>query len=545
MFENLLIVDDEYEIRLGLEEMFKYDFEEKIDVYTASSAYEALELLNKIRFEVVLTDIKMPGMDGITLFEHIKENWPRCKTVFLTGYRNFDDMYRVINHKDVRYVLKSEEDEVIMGAVQDALEESRRELESEKTDQEQEKFMERATFWMQKSLIDQLVSGKIHENNFEEKLKQLQLDFLIEHPFLLYCIRIDETEEPFLNECLEQIIKKNMPGKIKYHFHMIDHQYSVLFLQPQDVESLDWEHTFVVTRGAIEYVQEIFKNTYHSLLSAVLWQGPITHEECAQQIRMMRLYMMYFLGENKGALRYLEKQEWIELREKERGGDQETVVHSISHLRSLLEMRKKKEFFLVIWNCLEIMKQKSSQHDSTALEIYYSLAVALLQFINEKRLQEQLAFKVALYKLTKADAHENWEEATKYILDVSEAIFSVLDVNEASVTDRALQRVITYIDEHLSEELSLTTLAEEGGFNASYLSRLFRQVKQQTISEYILQKRMQLATDLLIQTNEKIQDIASKTGYISAHSFGRAFRKEFGISPKEYRELKNGEKREA
>lgn len=97
MNQNLLIVDDEYEILLGLEEMFRYEFDLEVDVYTANSAYEALELLDRVRFDVVLTDIKMPGMDGITLFERIKENWPRCKTVFLTGYRNFDDMYRVID----------------------------------------------------------------------------------------------------------------------------------------------------------------------------------------------------------------------------------------------------------------------------------------------------------------------------------------------------------------------------------------------------------------------------------------------------------------
>ena len=82
MNQNLLIVDDEYEILLGLEEMFRYEFDLEVDVYTANSAYEALELLDRVRFDVVLTDIKMPGMDGITLFERIKENWPRCKTVF-------------------------------------------------------------------------------------------------------------------------------------------------------------------------------------------------------------------------------------------------------------------------------------------------------------------------------------------------------------------------------------------------------------------------------------------------------------------------------
>ena len=132
MNQNLLIVDDEYDILMWLEDMFKHEFDMEIDVYTAMSASEALKLLNQVKFDVVLTDIKMPRMDGISLFQKIKSNWPRCKTVFLTGYRNFDDMYKIINHKDVRFILKSEEDEVIQQAVREALNEFRQELERDR-----------------------------------------------------------------------------------------------------------------------------------------------------------------------------------------------------------------------------------------------------------------------------------------------------------------------------------------------------------------------------------------------------------------------------
>ena len=92
-----------------------------------------------------------------------------------------------------------------------------------------------------------------------------------------------------------------------------------------------------------------------------------------------------------------------------------------------------------------------------------------------------------------------------------------------------------YIDSHLGDDLSLTTLAQIGGFNASYLSRLFKQVTGQSPSEYILQKRMNLAKSLLAETNIKIQDIAAQTGYLSAHSFTRTFRNETGISPTDWR----------
>ena len=74
MNQNLLIVDDEKDILSWLEELFRFEAGMDLDVYTASSATEALNLLSKVRFDVVLTDIRMPGMDGIALFGHIKEN---------------------------------------------------------------------------------------------------------------------------------------------------------------------------------------------------------------------------------------------------------------------------------------------------------------------------------------------------------------------------------------------------------------------------------------------------------------------------------------
>lgn len=97
--------------------------------------------------------------------------------------------------------------------------------------------------------------------------------------------------------------------------------------------------------------------------------------------------------------------------------------------------------------------------------------------------------------------------------------------------------MLDYIAGNLSGDLTLTRLAEVGGFNASYLSRLFKQNTKISISDYVYQKRMELAERLLAQTNRKILDIGEEAGYPSAQSFARTFRSYAGISPAEYREL--------
>ena len=549
MNQNLLIVDDESEILTWLAELFRYEFDIELSVYTANSALEAIKLLAKVRFDVVLTDIRMPGMDGITLFNHIKENWPRCKTVFLTGYRNFEDVYRIINHQDVKYILKSEDDDVIMNAVREFLLLSRQELEQEQHRKEQEDWLEEAKYWLKREFMDQICEGNLPENP-GSRMEMLGIPLDAEKEVLPLLLRIEKDwkkeqiqERLLQGEALARILQENVPLKLKFYVHIMENNQGLLLVQPVGDAPVDWQMVAAITHGAVEYAQEQFRNLYDATVSAVVAPDAVCLSELAGCLRKMTKYMIGYIG---GAREAILKMEILELPDTEntsaeRTGMERSLPDSttwITSLRNLLEMRKEQDYFSLLGKYLRKMTESSSRHDATSLEIYYSISIFLLQFINENHLNEQLAFRLGIYKLTMADAHENWMVAADYLTEVSQAIFSLLETNESNLADHALQRVVAYIDNHLEDELSLTTLAEVGGFNASYLSRLFKQLQKETLSDFILHKRMDLAKDLLANTNEKIQDVAAKTGYLSPHSFTRAFRNEVGISPTEYRELK-------
>jgi len=539
MNQNLLIVDDESEILSWLEEMFRYEFDREIGVYTANSAMEALKLLAKVRFDVVLTDIRMPGMDGLTLFHHIKENWPRCKTVFLTGYRNFEDIYQIINHQDVKYVLKSEDDNMIMEAVRGFLEKSKEELEEKRNKQEQEEWLEEAKYWLKREFMNQLCAGEIPEK-INERMKMLGIVLDADREVLPFLLRIERSrkevqlqERLLQEEALVRMLQENAPLKLKFYAHIMENDQELLLVQPTEHAEEDWQLISVITQGTIEYVQEKFRNLYQDTVSAIVVSEAVMLTELAPCLWQMKRYMIGYLG---GAREVILKTDVIETEAPEKNF--QNTANWVTSLKKLMELGKKKEYFDLMSQYLRKMTKESSRHDTTVLEIYYSVSIFLLQFVNENHLNEQLAFRVGLYKLTMADAHKNWIEAAAYLTEVSETIFSLLKANESNLTDHALKRVISYIESHLSEELSLTSLAEIGGFNASYLSRLFKQVQKETISDFILHKRIELAKSMLADTNVKIQEIAVKTGYLSPHSFTRAFRNEVGIAPTEYRELK-------
>ena len=551
MVQNLLIVDDEREILSWLEEMFRFEHPEELSVYTASSALEAIKLLSKIRFDVVLTDIKMPGMDGITLFKHVKENWPRCRTVFLTGYRNFEDIYSVINNPGVKYVLKSEDDEVIKRQVEASLTEAKEEVLKLQNQDALDKLLEESARLMLKDFFDRLLRGERIEN-IDEKLKKLGSP-LRDDKVLSFLIRLERDEEnenfysfKLLKEGIfSDELRTSISDRFAFYVHDLENDLMLLMVQPNNKRKSDeeWQMDSYIIQGALEYVQERFLATGQGSFSIVVPRTAQNFDKLWAELKILKSHLAGFLGRARGAIllpQLVGNSDALEDRGSELFGPD--VYSYTMRMRNYLELRKKEKYFEILDEISDYMIKAQSMHDPYSLQIYYGISVFLLQFINSNNLNEAIAFKSAPYKLTMAQAHESWKDAADYLEEISKAVFTLLTDNDSSISDRALKRVIDYIDEHLSDELSLTALAEVGGFNSSYLSRLFKQEMQRTLSDYILDKRIALAKNLLETPGIQIQAVAEKTGYISPHSFTRAFKMSTGLSPTEYREMRMEQK---
>lgn len=102
-------------------------------------------------------------------------------------------------------------------------------------------------------------------------------------------------------------------------------------------------------------------------------------------------------------------------------------------------------------------------------------------------------------------------------------------------TEMITRYINQYIQANIGKDLSLIHLAQLTSFNATYLSRMYKQVTNTNLSDYIIEKRMEYATKLLSLTNMRISQVAQTVGYNSTGSFSRVFTQIVGISPREYR----------
>lgn len=378
MHQNLLIIDDEYDILRWLEELFKFNFEMEIGVYTAQNAVEALELLDSVKFDVVLTDIRMPGMDGITLHEKIRDNWPKCKTIFLTGFRNFDDIYKVVQNKDVRFILKSEEDDVITGVVREVLQELIQELEQEKLPRMSVEEVEKAKYLMSNNFMERVLDGKISEANEAEVNYGIPISF--SESFLLFLIRFDEQKEisklqenmlEYL-EVVRELIQMNLPKDIRIYLHL-DHQNMVwMFIQPSEGKKRVWQLLFTIAKNALEYAQEIFRKEKGFGFGSVVTSTPISVSEIVEMRVRQKQIMVGGLEDECGMIVHLEKYQT----EYEKI-DLPDGINRISDLKLYLGLGRRQEYFKVLSACCAEFSKNRSKHDVVALELYYSISMML------------------------------------------------------------------------------------------------------------------------------------------------------------------------
>ena len=122
---RLLLVDDEPHVTGALS--LQLQAREDLDVYIANSAAETLNVLRKTRIDLMVSDIRMPGMTGLELLSRVQKEQPDCKVILLTGYADFNYVYEAMRQGAAGYVLKNESDETLLEQIDKVLSEIRKE----------------------------------------------------------------------------------------------------------------------------------------------------------------------------------------------------------------------------------------------------------------------------------------------------------------------------------------------------------------------------------------------------------------------------------
>jgi len=539
---RILLVDDEPYITDSLQEYLQSVESLELDIYKAYSAEEALGILDNIKIDIVLTDIRMPEISGLELHRQITQRWPHCQVIFLSGYDDFDYVQQSVRTGGViDYILKTDEDERVVEAIQKAI--AKLEARSDHHDilQKAKYNLKQAEPLLQKEYMTMMLREPSKRQ--EERVRQFQdLNLPLDgnEGVLLLVGRIDGwqegitlSEKTLLFYAVHNIAQELFAPIARFYHIDYENRYFIWFIQAAEGVA---PASRTVLIGTIETVQSTINRYLRLSISVVLGR---------QETDWMRV------GETYDTLKFILNNEisgypeMLFIDEASMVMDQSGANESLMRRSTEQQLRYKlKNIHMleqgneasVLERLVELKTELAAAPLNLQLELFLTMSVEFLSFMNRKGFAHLAASHISFDKLTRFDSHDSWQDACQYFEYTARQLLKFTVNESAQRQDQLIGRIHSYIHSHLKDDLSLVRIADVVHLHPFYLSRIYVQYTGSNLSDYITETRMAKAQELLLYSDLKIHEISSEIGYEFPPSFTRLFKKLYHITPQQYRE---------
>jgi two-component system response regulator YesN len=548
----MLIVDDEPIIVEGLSELFSQS-DHPLEVYQAFDGLEALAIARKLRIDILLTDIEMPEMNGIELQKEVQRLWPRCKSIFLTGYNEFDYIQSSIRGGAIDYVLKTEGDDSIVASVKKAIRVIAEEVTYEGLIENARSSLKLALPALRKEYLTGLLEGEASSSAARrERFEQFDVPLNPDLPVVMAVARIDRWREDatggdkvlfayLINNIFEEFLALEFDLT---HFRG-NHERLIWLLQPKAESGFrqaivsepplragaDAEaglHAYLL--GMLESVQDACSRYLKLTCSFVVSSEPIEWDALSSKYE--RLSQLFGRGLGLGSQMLLSDDRAME------SGDEKarSKVKRIRMLDQYLLQKERVKFEHLFDEITEAVGEPALLTAGLPLEVFYELSAIFIPHLNRFEVLGAAQGHAIQDKLFSIREHRSWREASGFFRKLAEILFESMEGGKEQETSEVVEQLHRYVEEQIDGDLSLNRLAEFVYLTPFYLSRLYKQKTGDTLSDYIKSRRIEVAKRLLGESNLKIHEIGMRIGYDSASYFTRFFKKTTSLTPQEYRD---------
>jgi two-component system response regulator YesN len=530
---QLLIVDDEIHVVERLATLVPWEKIGVERVYKAFSGEEALQWMETESIDVVITDIQMPGMTGLELAAEVKKRWRSTRCLLLSGHADFQYASEAIRHGTVDYLLKPVTDEDLLAAVDKVLLQLQAEWEDIISQQRTALALRENLPLLRGSLLQELLLGrKLEQAALQEKMELLQIPMQHGAPFAMMLIRMEEHFYSYDSRSLSlfEYAIANMAEELFGNgfdlWHCKDaHDYLVFVLRHRG----DSREQQQLERAATQ-LQKAVKTYLKGTISVLVTRRGVFPDDLAALYQSSLSSLRRRIGSER---------ELFMTVSDEREEPKIQSLQSLYELPTLTHLLESSQWDAIahkLARVFEELKSKWAESQEHLLEVYFAVSSAF-SFIAHKsgrplsdiigihydKLTEGLPFK-SLQLL------ENWTFAVLKLLEA--------ETEEESRDARAhlVRQVQQFIEQHLATDVSLQAIAEHVYLHPVYISKIYKLETGTNLSDYVYQVRMDKAARLLLDSQEKIYEIAAQLGYQRAHSFIHVFKKHTGFTPQEYRD---------
>lgn len=528
---RIMIVDDEILVRVGLKSTVDWNALGFEIIGEAANGEQAYEMFLKLEPDVILTDIKMPRMDGLKLTELVKAKNPKVRVIILTCYDDFAYAREALKHGASNYILKSEieDDELI-----NLLKSIQGELDSERGKIDRYSMLQRQinsniNVLKEKLLSDLLDSKVMADNDFYTKCEIMDLS-IRDKNYLLAVLYKDNVEDfvnysdrdwqlldsGILNIAMEILNEKDMSFLISSKGNC----FTILLIKDR-IQFSEIEALMERIRDSILKYLNIWVSIVLSSEFKLVSQAANVYKECEKASQMM-------FYNNKGSIIYSRR---IDSREINIIELREAYTKPLLNFMDEEDLPKANEILVNIENAL------AEKHTSPVqAKLYYiSLVNDILEHYygcisDEHEVNDYANYSNLILNSTRI---ANITRLVKIFID---GVINLIKENRMKNSKYIIHQAKSYIEKNFEKKISLESLASHINLSKQYLCYIFKRETGENVSVYINKIRVEKAKDLIKKYDYKVKELFDKVGFSDQQYFCKTFKKVTGITIAEYKE---------
>ena len=525
---TILLVDDEEEVIQAIIRKINWEELGFSVVGYADNGIKALEMIEESQPDVVMTDIKMPYMDGLTLCKNLKQSYRNMKVIIYSGFDDFEFAREAVHLEAEEYLLKP----ISAGDMEAAFSKVRKKL-----DQEYDEYrnLNRLSEYYRKSLPamrEQLVMGILEGRIAGERARAMMetYEICLDSPFYvvaaLYMDVNPREEQPqpaqLFTLSLKDMVQDYLKNRTRFFSTAFLDQVIVIFMLDER-EEID---------QVLYHLDQICKMGFHVLKSSVT---AAVGQICANTDALHTSY-----EEAVNAMEYrsiLGSGQVLYINDIEPCSEENILVteHEFQNLVHAVKLGNRDETNAAIAQIMDSIRKEPISPGQYQL-LFMELLSELMKIGRAYKLHPNQIFGEhagswqELYRMVTVDELEGW------LQEVCTNLRHVLRHERRDSAARLTEQAKAYIEEHYKEsDLSADSLCRCLNVSAAYFSTIFKREVGMSFVAYLTKIRLEHALELLRTTEDKTYIIASRVGYMEPNYFSYVFKKQYGISPSKYR----------
>lgn len=515
---QVLLVDDERHARAGLRDFIPWAQLGLAICAEADDGDTALPLVEQLRPDILITDIKMRRMDGIALSERAKALLPGLKIVFLSGYNDTEYLRKALRMEAVDYIYKPatpQEVGEVMGRIVKQLDEQR--SESEKYQRLRQTLNESMPLLREQFLHEWLDGLWDDMNRIRRQVEFLQLALPANKAVMPVLFSPEDGGEGeaaagYLTASMRQYIQSRMPG-------------AAVCAQSRTVVALASYEDYPDRQSFARTLEDIcaYIHELHGVCLAVCVGNPVDDwAEVPASLQQAYDVLENRLFSNEDRILYCD------------AAPEESPAPGPKLKPGLLTEAIHAGNEALADGMLEDIRQEVINGRMTLAQArIHMMSIALITEMELSAMGAQPADAPAFVK--EALGMLTYEGIHRGITALMKTAFENIRRKRTAQYDRTVVKVCDIIRQRYSARLTIEALAQEVHYSPAYLSELFRQETGQTIGNFMLKVRMEKAMERLAATRDSIFQIAEDVGYAEQTHFTRLFKRYTGMTPLEYR----------